>query len=461
MTPEPSSWSLARIWRALRRYWAIIAIFVVAGGGGSYAIGMMTPPTYESTSTLAFSVTRGSTAADLANGSIYAQDQMQTYAQLTTSSAVLQPVIDELSLDMSVQDLAESIVVTNPPKTLVLQINVSASSADRSADLANAVAQSLTEVVGSTSTTPTEGSSPSIEASLVDTAMPPRHQSSPNKSRQGLLGALGGLVVGCAVVLVLALLDTKIRDGEDLRRTANVPLLGSVPKVKDEHELNVTEHPGSLASEQFRRLRSTVKHVTATQSTCKILVTSPTGGDGRTTISAGLATTLARLGDKVLLIDADLHRPGVAALFGLDGEETPGLSGVLTGGATFAASKRYVAGSGLDILTSGRTGQNAAELLTSDRMQAMLDEAGDSYDVVVIDSPAALDTADVSLLAPQSDGVIVVVNADRTNRSVLLRTLSSLEAAGSNVTGAVLNRYRRGRAATEVLGRTDLPREER
>lgn len=459
MTPEPSSWSLARIWRALRRYWMVIAVFVVAGGGGGYAIGLMTPPTYESTSTLAFSVTRGSTAADLANGSIYAQDQMQTYAQLTTSSAVLQPVIDELNLDMSVQDLAESIVVTNPPKTLVLQIDVSASSADRSADLANAVAQSLTEVVGSTSATPADGSSPSIEASLVDTAMPPRHQSSPNKSRQGLLGALGGLVVGCAAVIVLALLDTKIRDGEDLWRVVNLPLLGSVPKVKDENELNVIEQPPSLFAEQFRRLRSTVKHVTADQPTSKIMVTSPTAGDGRTTISVGLATTLARLGDKVLLIDADLRRPGVAAIFGLESKEAPGLADVLTGGATFATAKRYVAGSGLDILTSGQTDRTAAELLTSDRMRAMLEEAGDSYDVVVIDSPAALEAADVSLLAPQLDDVIVVVNADRTNRSVLLRTLSSLEAAGSNVTGAVLNRCRGGRVGTELLGKPDMARE--
>lgn len=460
MTFEPSSWSFARIWRALRRYWAIIAVFVVAGGGGSYAIGLMTPPTYESTSTLAFSVTRVSTAADLANGSIYAQDQMQTYAQLTTSSAVLQPVIDELSLDMNVQELAEAIVVTNPPKTLVLQIKVSSLSADRSADLANAVARSLAEAVGGTSATPAEISSPSIEATLVDTAMPPRHQSSPNKLKQGLLGALGGLVVGCAVVLVLALLDTKIRDGEDLWRVADLPLLGSVPKVKDEDELNVTERPESLAAEQFRRLRSTVKHVTAAESTSKILVTSPTTGDGRTTISAGLAVTLARLGDKVLLIDADLHHPGVAAVFGLEGDDAPGLADVLTGGATFATAKRYVAGSGLDILRSARTGQNAAELLTSDRMRVMLDEAGDSYDVVVIDSPAALDTADVSLLAPQSDQVILVVNADRTNRSALLRTLSSLEATGSKVSGAVLNRCRRARVGTELLGKAALPREE-
>lgn len=458
MTTEPSIWTLGRTRRALRRYWVIIVGFFVIGGVGGYGLSSMETPLYQASSALAFSTSRVSTAADLANGSMYVQGQMQTFSQLTTSSAVLQPVIDELKLDTTLKDLTKSIVVTNPQKSLILQITVSSPSPERSAELANAIAKSLTKVVRSTSPSPVLGSSPNVDASLVDTAVAPRHQSSPNKSKDALLSAFGGLVIGLALVVLLAVFDSRVFDGEELRRVARIPLLGSVPKVARGRRELVTTEPDSPLAIQFRRVRSTLKHLTEDQSSRRILVTSPRTGEGSTTVSVDLALTLAVLGDKVLLIDADLRHPGVAARLGL--EDAVGLTTVLTGGSTLAAAIRHDEASGLDILTCGEAVADPAGLLASGKMQELLDEVVGGYDFVIIDSPSTLDTADVNLLAPQIDGAVVVVNANRTKHAALSGALANLNGAGGHVIGAVLNCSRRGMSVDTSLvsGDSALPR---
>ncbi|WP_161626464.1 polysaccharide biosynthesis tyrosine autokinase [Acidipropionibacterium thoenii] len=454
MTPDPSSWTLARIRHALRRRWSLVLILMVIGGLGSYGASALLAPTYRSTSTLAFSVNGGSTAADLANGSMFAQDQMQTFAQITTSSAVLQPVIDELRLDMTVKDLSDAIVVTVPLKTLVLQIDVESSSPTRAADLANAIARNLTKVVGTVSSSSEAKNSPSIEATLVDTAVPPRFQSSPDKSLNGMLGAFAGLIIGIAVVLLGAIFDTRMTDPEQLRSVVDRPILGTVPRVKSITEQTATSDPGCLAAEQFRRIHAALIHQTAQrpatdQDHFRLLVTSPGSGDGKTTVAANLALTAAGLGRRVLLIDANLRRPQLASGLGL--AESEGLIGVLNGRAGLEGAIRHDDASGLDILPAGGIATDPAELLTSESMRTLLAALTPRYHLVILDTPSTLGVADADLLAPLADGTVVVVNADRTRRGTLLEALSSLDSAGNTVLGLVLNQCRLGRQAGAAL----------
>ncbi|AXE39670.1 polysaccharide biosynthesis tyrosine autokinase [Acidipropionibacterium virtanenii] len=450
MTPESSGWTLSRIWGTLRKLWGVIAATVLAGALVTFAATSVMTPHYESTSTLAFSAGKGSTSQELADGSTYMQTQMPTYAQLATSSAVLQPVIDDLGLKMSVNDLKKLMVVTIPQNTLVLQVAVSWTSAQESATVANAVAQSLTTVVRQVAPKPASGQRSAINVTLVDKAVAPAHQTSPDKVKDSILGALGGFIIGVLAVLVWTLLDTRIPTPQALKQLTGASLLGSVSRVRTPSRLWVAEDPSGQTAEEFRRIASALTYATFDKRARSIIVTSSGPGEGKSAISANLALTLASLGSRVLLIDADLRRPRVAASFGL--VDVVGLTTVLMDRTPLPQAIQKHPGSDLDVLASGALPPNPAEFLTSERMRTLLKEAAEHYDFVLIDSPPVLSVADTALLAPLTDGTLVVVDAKHTRQGALTATVTGLEGAGGRITGMVLNRARLTRRGNRRYG---------
>lgn len=449
MKSESSAWTLSRIWDALKKLWFVILAATVLGGAAGFAISATVTPVFQSTATLFFSLSQGSTVADLANGSTYTQNQMLSYAQLATSSRVLQPVIDDLDLETTPRDLARSIAVTIPQSTSILEIQASALSGQEAADIANGVADSLTQVVRDIAPTSTnsENSAPSISAELVDEAIVPEFQALPNKPRDAALGAAIGLLLGVLGALLWTLLDTRIPNEQVLGGVVNAPVLGSVSRVRapaSERGLFVAREPLGHTSEEFRRIRSALSYAGVSEQTRRILITSSNPGEGKSTFSSNLALTLAGLRNSVLLIDADLRRPRVGEYFGVEG--AVGLTTVLVGEVGFDAAKLNRPGTTLDILPSGLIPPNPAEILTSDAMKNLLDEATARYDFVIVDSPPVLSVADANLLAPFMDGAIIVVDAKKTRRSPLAHAVSSLEAAGGRIIGVVLNKVRRSRS---------------
>lgn len=440
MTPQPSTWTPTRIAAALRRLWAVVVGAVMIGVLGAYGYGLTQTPTFEATSTLAFSVSQGSTAADLANGSTYAQNQMLTFAQLATSSAVLSPVITNLGLATDVGDLKKSIVVTIPQNTLILKIRVSALSGRRAADVANAIASSLTTVVREVSPKPTTGASPNIDASLVDEAVAPAFQTSPNKVREAALGGMSGLVVGLMVVMMSSLMDTRVRDEHELARVTTLPVLGSVSRTRSGAPSGPSSRPARAVSEEFRLLRSVLAHVTSPQPTHRILLTSPGRGQGTSTVAANLALALSDLGAAVLLIDADLRTGGLTTRMGMDAEE--GLSTFLGGHGSWESVLRGAEGGGYSFLPSGPLPRDPGERLASTRMRVLLEGAGRAFTHVLVDSPPTRSVADAALVVPLTDDVLVVVDRSRTTRSELGRALADLDGAGGHPLGVVLNRGR-------------------
>lgn len=443
MTSEPSPWTLARIWDALTKLWAIVVATTILGSGIAYVDSASTTPVYSSTSTLSFSISQGTTAADLANGSTYMQAQMLTYAQLATSSAVLQPVIDNLSLQMRVPELRSSIVATIPQNTLILKIQVSVSDRELAADLANAIGHSVSTVVGETSPKPTSGEAPRIVATVVDEALVPKHQSAPDKKSDTIMGGMAGLVIGLLIVLVRAMTETRILNEEELRRVTSTPILGAVNRSRSSNKLWASDESAADTTEQLRRIRSALKHAMIDDASHRILVASAGVGEGKSTISANLALTIANLGSKVLLIDADLRSAGQSDIFGVDG--LPGLHEVLRGEASFDGSKKRQARTTLDILPAGEKTNNPAVLLASDRMHELLEDVAGRYDYVIVDTPAMGKFADASLLAPMVDSAIVVVDTTKSRRAGLIGTLSNLEISGGRVVGLIMNRGRTAR----------------
>ncbi len=438
-----SVWTLGAVWNALKKGWAFILVGLIAGGVVGFGLAVTTPPTYQSTATLYVSISQGSSGADLNQGTTYAQNQMQSFAQLVGSSRVLEPVIESLELATTPRSLARSLSVTNPTDTVILRISASSSSAERSAAIANAVARSFADVVGGVSPT-ASGGAPTITASLVDEAVVPESQSAPNKPQDTALAAAVGFLLGIAVAITRALLDTRVQSAGVLESITDVPVLGTVSTAgKKGLGLAVGDDPLGPTSEEFRRIRSALSYAGVADKVQRVLVTSTFQGEGKSSFSANFSLTLAGLQSRVLLIDGDLRRPRVAEYFGLEG--AVGLTTVLLGDVSFEEARISRARSRLDILPSGGLPPNPAELLTSRAMHDFLNEVSRQYDYIIIDSPPVQSVADANLMAPLVDGAVFVIDSRKTRRHPLLAAMAGYQNAGGRIVGVVLNKVKRRR----------------
>lgn len=440
--------SLRVIAGSLRKFWWAIVLCAVVGAAGSYGYASLQTPLFQATTSLYFALNQGTSASDLNQGSVYTQSQMLSFAQLATSSRVLDPVIEELGLDTTPRALARDIEVTIPQSTVTLRITGITDDPKAAAELADAVADQLIIVVKDVAPKDPQGES-TITAQVIDDAVVPEFQFTPSKPRDALLGGFLGGVLGLAIAVLIGVLDTRMRNEETLTEAGGDPVLGVVSKspLLAMRGIAVAQEPLGHTSEEFRRIRSALAYANVSSRVKVLLVTSGMPAEGKSTISVNLAMTLAGLRNSVLLIDADMRRPRAHEHAGIDG--SIGLTSVLLDEVEFEVAKHSVADSTLDILPAGTIPPNPAELLTSARMNQLLDFAAAEYDYVVIDSPPILSVADANLFATQTDGVILVVDATKTRRAALAKSIKSLESGGARILGTVLNRARPDRHRSE------------
>ncbi len=216
---------------------------------------------------------------------------------------------------------------------------------------------------------------------------------------------------------------------------APAPAPATVPAALDPH-LVAAIQPASLAAEQYRSLRTRIKRAENGRAVRTIVVTSPAKGDGKSLTAANLALTMAQeFQQRVLLVDADLRRPTVHRLFGVS--DTPGLSDVLLGAAELDRALVAVADHHLTLLPAGTPPSHPAELLGSASMRRVLDTLRSRFDRILIDMPPVSPLADLHIVAPMADGVLMIVRAGVTPRPAIERALSGLDV--SKVLGLVLN----------------------
>lgn len=194
--------------------------------------------------------------------------------------------------------------------------------------------------------------------------------------------------------------------------------------------------PQSLAAEQYRSLRTRIKHAEQGRAIRAIVVTSPAKGDGKSLTAANLALTMAQeFQQRVLLIDGDLRRPSVHRLFGLG--DGPGLADVLMGASDVNQALLTIADHHLTVLPAGRPPHHPAELLGSASMRRMLDTLRTRFDRILIDMPPVGPLADLQIVEQMADGLLMVVRAGVTPKPAIERALSGLDM--SKVLGLVLN----------------------
>ncbi len=261
----------------------------------------------------------------------------------------------------------------------------------------------------------------------------------PKTSQYTLIAALAGALLAAGVVFMVENLDDTIRNPEEVRRKFGFSILGLIARHHVPEDRPVAlEEPRSVVAEAFRSLRTNITYAAIGRPLRRILVTSATPQDGKTTVACSLAVVLSQSDKRVLLIDADLRRPQVHNRFGL--ENRMGLTDLFVvplNGIRGAISA--INASKLAILTSGGLPPNPAELLASRLMGNILDALNRDFGLLIIDAPPLLAVTDAAALAPLVDGVILVARPGTTKLTALEQAVEQLQVVGAHLLGIVLN----------------------
>jgi capsular exopolysaccharide synthesis family protein len=262
-------------------------------------------------------------------------------------------------------------------------------------------------------------------------------------------------------VFIRESLDRTVKSVEDVERLVALPTLAVIPfgsssgsgysryftrdagKIQGNGNmaLSVLHAPGSAIAESYTVLRTSILLSTAPRPPQVLVVTSANPHEGKTCTSINLALSLAQRGGQVLIVDADLRRPGTSKSLGMSNGEGNGLSSYLTGGHDIDKALQSFKGlPNMWVLPAGPIPPNPAELVASSTMETLMLDLRQRFDHIVLDSPPLLMVTDGIVLSVMADGVILVVESGATSRGALSRACQLLAQAGARVLGTILNK---------------------
>jgi len=281
---------------------------------------------------------------------------------------------------------------------------------------------------------------------IVDKALYPTKPSKPNRSLIVSIGSVLGLVLGISFAFLRNYLDRTIKNPEEIE-SKGISVLAWVPSMEELKELGssqlefiVANKPNATASESFKALRTRVLYSKLESDLKVILVTSSIPGEGKTTVALNLSGSFALADKKVLLLDCDLRKPRIHAIF--ESERFPGLSDYLFSNVTLEEITRSTKLQNLFYITSGTIPPNPSELLGSKQMADFLEKLKGIYDIIILDSPPFISVTDPEILSRISDGTILIVQANKTPVDAFLKTYVRINNIDSHkFLGSVLNNF--------------------
>jgi polysaccharide biosynthesis transport protein len=289
---------------------------------------------------------------------------------------------------------------------------------------------------------------------VVDNAETPSAPYAPQRAADLALGLGLGLLLAVGLAFLMEYMDNTLKTPDDLENIVGLPSLGAIPTMKSLPKGSsrlLAAKTGSNRSlappadnharfrvwEAYRSVRTSILLSHSGKPPKTILVTSAVPAEGKTTTVANLGVVLAQTGARTLLVDLDMRKPALAAMFGHQGAQ--GISSYLTGNADLSSQIRPTSYPNLFVLPSGVRPPNPAELIGSEKMQQGLKLLADYFKYIVIDSPPVLSVTDALLAAPEVDGVVMVVRGNATPKEAVRRGATHVLNVGGHILGAMIN----------------------
>lgn len=422
----------------LRKSWILVCAVTLVCMGASAAWSLTRTPEYQASTQLFVSVRSGdSSAGELTQGFNFAQQAVTSYVSVVNSAIVMDPVVSELDLPISSQALAKQVSAESPADTVLINVSVTDPDPQMAQKIADTTSAVFSDVISNKIEAVSDGGPARVQVEVIQPARLPDAPVSPNVKRNLALGLVLGLGIGVVAAVLRSVLDTRVRSKEDISAITQLPVVGTIAKDPDSERrpLIALEDPKNPLVESYRALRTNLRYLDVENNQKSIVVTSAGPGGGKSTTAANLAIVMADAGKRVVLIDADLRKPKVAKLLGIEG--SVGLSDVLIGQASFEDTLQQWGRKQLFVLPSGRIPPNPSELLGSRAMEKVLDALSAHFDYIIIDSPPTLVVTDSAILSTRTGGALVVSAAGKTRKDELADAFDTLENVDGRVLGVI------------------------
>ena len=419
--------------RYRKLWWVSLVLTLLFGAMSYYRVTTNYSPSYVAEATVSVEIVNGG-----ARGNQNTAEQMGSIFPYILTSGALSDVI---ASDLGTNGVPGSIRVTNITGTNLLTITVTSSDPENAYAVLQSVMKNYPEVaqyvVGQTMLT------------VIDDGGVPTDTGRTSVIRGSVTrGALVGYVLSLFIVLLSAVSMRTIRTESELRSMLNVPCLGTLPACRikqrrksDRTEINILYDANrSEYIEAMRLIRTRLERQLTDKKV--LMVTSSIPGEGKSTVAANLAISMALKGKRVALIDCDLHNPTVGKIFRLKGK-FPGLVSLLRGKCTLEETLYEVKTNGnplgLTILPGGEKETRLVEILGSAAMGALVDKMREQYDVVIMDTPPSAILVDAMMLLSHVDAVAYVVMNDFARRRYIFNGVSELLTGDAPIVGCILN----------------------
>ena len=450
----------------MNRAWrVIIASVLCAAIAFGYTYQFITP-LYQSTAMFyvnnnSFSV--GDAALSITSGDLVtSRGLVDSYIVILKTRETLNEVIDYTGLDLTYSQVSSMISAAAVNETEIFRVTVTNPDPQEAEKIASAIAYILPKRISNI----IDGTS----AKIVDSAVAPAGPSSPSYTKNTLIGFLLGFLMSAGLIALKEISDTTIRAEEDIEHVCAHPVLTMVPdmqasgkknsdyyygygekkakkkkklaRLQNQNEALIGSNISFVATEAYKRLRTKLQFSFTDDSTSRVIgLSSALSGEGKSLTAVNLAYTLAQLNKRVIILDCDMRRPTLAEKMGLS--KKPGLSEYLTGQHEFKdVVQRYgneneeVA---FHVISAGENPPNPVEMLSSLRMERLLNSLRDVYDYVLLDLPPVTEVTDAMAIAPKIDGMLLVVRQNYCDRIVLNETVQQFDFINAKILGVVFN----------------------
>jgi non-specific protein-tyrosine kinase len=450
--------------RLVRRRLTLILLLGTLGLAFSVYQTSKITPLYDATATVFVSTppsindvgqSSGNRLGELATGNSFTQARVKSYATIVNNASTLEPVVAELDLPYGVQELATKVSATTPSDTVLMYVTAVDKDPVLAAKIANSVAFNFSETVLNIELNSSLDLTQLIKLSVVQTAEPNFVPISPRKNFNYFLGLFAGLMLALLVSLFLKFLDKSIKSEKDLGAT---PLFGVIAFDPTASGSPLVSQLGTYAirTEAFRLLRTNVLHTLDEQDKNCLAVSSCFSGEGKTTTTLNLGLTIAKAGFSVVIVEADMRRPGLFKYLNQsDIKVTPaevGLSSLLES-EQFSSVRRKISksivklpDSSLEILFAGAVPDNPAELLGSETFVELIEYLKNRYDYVIVDTPPVLAVADASIVGRVTHEILIVLHAGETSKRNFEAAREAMLGVGVTLTGVMLNKVPKHKA---------------